>query len=352
MRNGAGTWDALLTVTQAKLDQSAGPASKKLQVDQIIANPDQPRQYFDPRAHAELAASIQAHGILQPLLVRPHPTEKGKYQIVAGERRYRAAKESGLKEVPTIVRELTDGEAMEFALVENVMREDISPLEEARSLKSLLDSFGYSYSQLGERLGRNKAYVDHRVRLLKMPAEIQQALEVLRDSDAQDGRPARPFTPRHAGVVAQLDSASLRENLIAAVLKDGLSVAETTRRKNLLKQVAETVPASEQRAKLEDAVVDGLAERDLNFRLSAFKPDTKNDASTPVASGLTEDQGAPRLDVSELAIYRLIAEAQANDGQEWASKLLWALNADRRKLRALLQDAEQQANPDALQAGA
>ena len=349
MRNGAGTWDALLTVTQAKLDQAAAPSSKKLALDLLVPNPDQPRQYFDPRSHAELAASIQAHGILQPLLVRPHPTEKGKYQIVAGERRFRAARESGLKEVPAVIRELSDGETMEFALVENVMREDISPLEEARSLKALLDSFGYSYAQLGERLGRNKAYVDHRVRLLKMAPEIQQALEIVREPENQEGRPFRPFTPRHAGVVAQLEAQALRESLIAAILRDGLSVAEATRRKNLLKQVAETVPASDHRAKLENAVIDGLAERDVNFRLAAFKP-----AAEPAegAEPLADGREVPRVAVNDLAIYRLIAEAQQHDGTEWASKLLWALNSDRRKLRALLQDADRQVNPEALQPGA
>jgi ParB family chromosome partitioning protein len=327
---GTGTWDQLLTVTQAKLSTKPGVTERKLPIAQIEPNPDQPRQYFEPQALAELAESIKAHGILQPMLVRPHPQASGRYQIVAGERRYQAARSVGLKEVPVVVWELDDAQALELALVENVMREDITPLEEARSLQRLIDTFGYSYAKLGERLGKNKAYVDHRVRLLKMPEEIQTALD-RPVSEPTDGKLRRPFTPRHAGVVSQIDDAALRRQLIDAVFSDNLSVAEATRRKNQLKEVAAVVTSGESRARLESAIVTGLPDRDLKFRLAAFQGPTRPPAAVDLDL---------RVAVDTLAIAAVLEAARAGDGQASASQLLRALNADRATLRALLAASE------------
>lgn len=331
MRNGAGTWDQLLTVTQAKLTTKPGGATeRKLPLAQIEPNPDQPRQFFEPQALAELTESIKAHGVLQPILVRPHPIHAGRHQIVAGERRYQASKAAGLKEIPCVVMELSDGEALEFALVENVMREDITPLEEARSLQRLIDAFGYSYAKLGERLGKNKAYVDHRVRLLKMPLEIQEALDRA-IVEPTDGKLRRPFTPRHAGVVVQLEDEALRRRLIDVILSENLSVAEANRRKAMLVDVAVALPAGEGRERLEEAVTSGLAERDLKFRLAAFQA-PQRPARAPAGDG-------PSVDVETLAVYKVLQEAQEGDGRALATRLLKALNADRSALKALLDGA-------------
>lgn len=319
----SGTWDQLLTVTQAKLTTASAPERRPVPLDAIEPNPDQPRRHFDPEALSELAASIKAHGVLQPVLLRPHPRDKGRYQLVAGERRYRASREAGLTELPAVVRELTDAEALELALVENVLREDISPLEEARTLKSLLETFGYSYAQLGERLGKNKAYVDHRVRLLKMPEPVQTALD--RVEAAPEGKLRRPFSPRHAGVVVQIEDAGLQAQLIAAVFDQQLSVAELGRRKELLKELAVAEVAPDQRARLEAAVVAGMSDRDMRFRL----------ASTQPRAALPEDRP---VEVETLQLARLLTEAEG--GVVSASKLLRALEADRRKLKALLAEQE------------
>lgn len=278
-----GTWDALLNVTQAKLSGS-GVERRKLALDALVPNPDQPREHFDAEALTELAGSIKTHGVLQPILVRP--LAAGKFQIVAGERRFQAARQAGLEELPVVVRELSDAESLELALVENVMREDISPLEEARTLKRLIEAFGYSYAQLGERLGKNKAYVDHRVRLLKMPEEIQDALA----SEVVDerGKAHRPFTPRHAGVVSQLDDAPARRALIAEIVDEGLSVAAASRRKD---ERLEPTPAKK------PARAAGVA-------------------------------------VATLAITRLIDQARAGNGQADAAALLAALESDLATLRA------------------
>lgn len=331
MRNGgsAGTWDQLLTVTQAKLAKPAagGASERKVAVTAIAPNPDQPRQFFEPQALAELTESIKAHGVLQPILLRPHPEAAGKYQIVAGERRWQAARAAGLKELPAVVWELSDGEALEFALVENVMREDITPLEEARSLQRLIDAFGYSYAKLGERLGKNKAYVDHRVRLLKMPTEIQSALERT-VSEPTDGKLKRPFTPRHAGVVAQLDDAMLRTRLIDAIFAENLSVAEANRRKAMLASVAESVPEGAARVRLESAVVEGLSDRDLNFRLAPYQ--------APARPARAEATEAVAVAVETLQVYQLLQDGGTVD----AARLLKALSADRAAVKALLAGRE------------
>ncbi len=231
MPEGLGTWDQLLSVTQAKLNNQA-IERRRVPIDQLVPNPEQPRRHFDDIALHDLTNSVRLHGILQPLLVRPAPADKRRFQIVAGERRYRAAKEAGLTELPVVVRELDDREALELGLVENLLREDVTVLEEARALQKLLDNFGYSYAQLGERLGKNKAYVDHRVRLLKMPTDIQDALE--RDALAQvaaqrqgEARAKKAFTPRHASVVVQLDDPTERAGLIARIFAENLTVADT-----------------------------------------------------------------------------------------------------------------------------
>ncbi|MEB3328704.1 MAG: ParB/RepB/Spo0J family partition protein [Candidatus Sericytochromatia bacterium] len=298
-----GTWEQLLNVTQSRLG-GAGDR-RKLPLEKLVPNPDQPRKFFDAAALDELAASILVHGLLQPILVRPHPREAGRWQIVAGERRWLAATAAGLAEVPVVVRELDDRTALEVGLIENVLREDITPLEEARALKGLLDATGWSYAQLGERLGKNKAWVDHRVRLLKMPASVQEALE--RQVATPEGKLLRPFSPRHAGVVVQAPEAD-QQALIEAILAEGLSVAEADRR---LKTGLEPAPATAEAASEEaPAAAPGLAPRPRAARK------------------------APRVAVANLKVHALLQAAQALDGTVEVVALLRAMAADRAVLEA------------------
>jgi ParB family chromosome partitioning protein len=138
-------------------------------------NPRQPRKHFDDSALDELADSIRANGILQPILVRPRPT--GGYEIVAGERRYRAALRSGLKQVPVVIRQLTDEETLAIALIENLVRENLSPLETARGFQRLMEDFGWTQEEMGKRVGKSRSAVANSLRLLRLPEEVQQALE-------------------------------------------------------------------------------------------------------------------------------------------------------------------------------
>ena len=153
---------------------------RKIPTAAIEANPDQPRQHFDEASLAELAASITEHGVLQPVLVRPHG--RGRFQLVAGERRWRASKMAGLAEIPAIVEEIDDEAAMEIAIIENLQREDISPLDEADMFERMVSDHGYSLRRLAQKLGKDKGYVENRLRLADAPPEIRELVSVRSDT--------------------------------------------------------------------------------------------------------------------------------------------------------------------------
>ena len=147
-----------------------------LPVERLEPGPFQPRQDMAPEALAELAASIRLQGVLQPILVRPHPTERDRYQIIAGERRWRAAQLAQLHEVPVHTRTLSDGEAMAAALVENLQRADLNAIEEAEGYRRLLEEFGLTQERLGEAVGKSRSHVANSLRLLHLPPPVQAAL--------------------------------------------------------------------------------------------------------------------------------------------------------------------------------
>ena len=146
-----------------------------LNLNEIEPNREQPRKRFDEEALTQLAESIREHGVLQPLLVKPQPS--GSYLLVAGERRWRAARMAGLTEVPVIIRELSEQEAMEIALIENLQREDLNPIEEAQGYKELMDSFGFTQDQVAKRVGKSRSAVANALRLIGLPKEIFPLLE-------------------------------------------------------------------------------------------------------------------------------------------------------------------------------
>ncbi len=152
----------------------------RIDIERISANPDQPRRTFDPDALQDLAASIREHGILQPVLVRPRAD--GHFQIIAGERRWRAARLAGLREIPAIVESFDDEAALEIAIIENLQREDISPLEEADMFERMTTQHGYSLRKLAQKLGKDKGYVENRLRLADAPPEIRELVSVRSDT--------------------------------------------------------------------------------------------------------------------------------------------------------------------------
>lgn len=156
-------------------NDTAAASVSTMALGEIEPNPEQPRREFTPEALTQLADSIKEHGVLQPLVVRPRPN--GLYQIVAGERRWRAARAAGLSEVPVVVRELTDEEAYEIALVENLVRADLNPIEEAQGYKTLIERFDMTQEKAAERVGRSRSAIANSLRLLTLPPEIVDMLQ-------------------------------------------------------------------------------------------------------------------------------------------------------------------------------
>jgi len=150
---------------------------RTLPIGQLQPGTYQPRHVFDQAAIEELAASIKERGILQPLLVRPVPQAKDLFEIIAGERRWRAAQQAGVHDVPVVVRELSDREALEFGLIENVQRQDLSPLEEAEGYRRLLDEFRHTQEDLAKVVGKSRSHIANMMRLLNLPAGVKQLIE-------------------------------------------------------------------------------------------------------------------------------------------------------------------------------
>lgn len=152
------------------IEEIASTSAVKLKIMDIEPNRDQPRKIFDEDALAELADSIAKHGVIQPLLVRPMPD--GSYQLVAGERRWRASRMAGLTEVPVVIKELSDDEAMALALIENLQREDLNAIEEAQGIKALMDTLSLTQDEAAERVGKSRPAVANALRLLKLPDNV------------------------------------------------------------------------------------------------------------------------------------------------------------------------------------
>lgn len=152
------------------IEEIASTSAVKLKIMDIEPNRDQPRKIFDEDALAELADSIAKHGVIQPLLVRPMPD--GSYQLVAGERRWRASRMTGLTEVPVVIKELSDDEAMALALIENLQREDLNAIEEAQGIKALMDTLSLTQDEAAERVGKSRPAVANALRLLKLPDSV------------------------------------------------------------------------------------------------------------------------------------------------------------------------------------
>ena len=153
-----------------------GTGIRRLPVDFIIANRNNPRRDFDPDQLEELTQSIREKGVMQPLLVRPSGDDPDIYELIAGERRWRAAQRAGLHEVPVIIRDVSDKEALELAIIENVQRSDLNPIEEAQGYNQLMEQFGYTQQDLAQVIGKSRSHVANTLRLNKLPDEVRQML--------------------------------------------------------------------------------------------------------------------------------------------------------------------------------
>lgn len=197
-------------------DMTGGPEVVVLPLSAVRANPKQPRRHFSDAALADLAGSIKEQGILQPVLVRPVRGEgPADYEIVAGERRWRAARLAGLTEIPALVKDVGDLESLALALIENLQREDLNPVEQAAGMRDLIDRFGLSQDDLAKRLGMSRPAVANTLRLLQLPDAMR------------DGLTAGLMTAGHARAILSLDDEAARETLWARIRDEKLSVRQT-----------------------------------------------------------------------------------------------------------------------------
>lgn len=193
-------------------DSGATGSEIRVPVERIHPNPDQPRRVFDQEKLEELADSIGEKGVIQPLIVRESRTQAGEYEIVAGERRWRASQLAKLHELPVVVRDYTDTEVLEIAIIENIQRADLNAIEEAAGYVQLMERFGHTQEQLSEALGKSRSHIANMMRLLQLPADVQGYLE------------AGTLSAGHARALITADNPS---ELAREVIKKGLSVRDT-----------------------------------------------------------------------------------------------------------------------------
>jgi ParB family transcriptional regulator, chromosome partitioning protein len=194
-------------------EETGGARFEELPIDSIERNPRQPRDVFDEEAMAELVTSIREVGVLQPIVVRE--ISPGRFQLVMGERRWRASKEAGQAVIPAIVRVTEDDAMLRDALLENLHRQQLNPLEEAAAYSQLLDEFGTTHEQLAERIGRSRSQVSNTIRLLGLPATVQRRVA------------AGVLSAGHARALLTLGDAEAQERLAARIIAEGLSVRAT-----------------------------------------------------------------------------------------------------------------------------
>lgn len=210
-------------VSVSREASSATPVAEKtdpsqavlyIDINDIKPNENQPRKVFNEEKIQDLAASIVEHGVIQPLIIRG---AAHGFEIVAGERRWRAARAAGLKEVPCLIRELSDEENMLVAIIENMQREDLNPIEEAQGLDRMLKSYGLTQEQVSKSVGKSRPYITNSLRLLKLPAEIQEKVS--------EGE----ITTGHARALVAIDSRKLQQELCLRIIEKGLTVREIER---------------------------------------------------------------------------------------------------------------------------
>jgi ParB family transcriptional regulator, chromosome partitioning protein len=220
-RSKRGLGSGLAAILPEASPEQAGEL-RELPTELIKPNPNQPRTRIDPEALAGLVASIEANGVVQPLLVRPLPD--GSYELIAGERRWRAAQAAGLAKVPAVVRDQELAERLQVALIENMVREDLNPVDEARACAALVDELGLSKEDLARRVGRSRPAVSNLIRLLDLPDE---ALELLESGELSEG---------HGRALLAADGNDVRRRLARDAVRSGWSVRETENRAKLAGQ--------------------------------------------------------------------------------------------------------------------
>lgn len=249
----------------------------ELPINEIIPNRDQPRKTFDEAALEELAQSIKQHGVLQPLLVRPIPS--GGYQLVAGERRWRACRIAGLNKVPVVIKELTDTETMEIAIIENLQREDLNPIEEAEGLQALIDKCGYTQEEVAVSVGKSRPAIANSMRLLRLPQEVR---DMTKNGDISAG---------HARALLAFDNEAMMLEAAKNIVSNKMTVRDVER----LAKIKETDEPRRRRTRRRDSFYDEV-ELSLSETLGR-----KVKVYTGRGSGTLEIEFYSQEDLKELA---------------------------------------------------
>jgi ParB/RepB/Spo0J family partition protein len=328
---------------EAQARARSGHAFKLVRIytDKITPNPHNPRQIdveglqADPNFQ-DLVASVRQHGVLQPILVRGLPPDEdgeSRYELVAGERRWRAAMAAELESVPAVISTFDDSQAQVAALVENLQRQDIRPIDEARGLRQVMDTFGLSETKLGELIGKNRSYVNNRLRLLSCDADLISELE----------QPDSPVSAQHALLLQGIDP-DVRSTFLDVIRQTGAGYNKMLERKKLWDEMtadwlashpaADPVAARQQVAVL---AAQGLSRSDIETRLTSKSPAARREA--PVSQA---DMPVASFAINDLQTIRLVSgtiAAGTPDPQVAIPQLLRALQADLKAVRKALRQS-------------
>lgn len=228
-------------------DSATGPDMRELPVESIDRNPGQPRTNFAPEALEALSESIKASGVVQPLIVRP--SGRGKYEIIAGERRWRAAQMAGVDKVPVVIRDSDEADRLEVALIENMVRENLNPVEEAKACAALVEDLGLSKEELGKRVGRSRPQISNLIRLLDLPDDVLQMLE--------EGE----LTEGHGRAILQVTDHGDRRKLARQAKKEAWSVRQTEAGARSLAETASKPRRRKELSAEENEAVSATTER-------------------------------------------------------------------------------------------
>ncbi len=242
-----GGKDIMLDDLVSPLEFENKPGVEKVDIESLVDSPLQPRMNFDEDALNTLAASIKEKGILQPLLVREKLS--GEYEIIAGERRYRAALKAGLKEIPVIIKDFSDKEVLEVALIENIQRENLSAIEEAESLDHLIKSFSHTQESLSEVIGKSRSYIANTLRLLSLPLSIQQKVK------------DNILTAGHVRPLIGLENA---EEIAEKIIKKGLNVRQV---EELVQQLKTSKPKKQTQKNPDITDIENNIKQNLGLKI-------------------------------------------------------------------------------------
>ena len=262
----------------------------RVSLEHIVPNPQQPRKQFPDKSLQELAQSIKVQGVLQPLVVRKHPSLDNRYELVAGERRWRALKKLEVSQVPVILRKVGDDELLEVALLENIQRENLSVIEEAQSYQDLLQSHGYTQEELARRIGKDRSTIANQMRLLLLPSPLKNDLET--------GR----ITAGHARTILALPGAAFQLEMRGRLLLESWSVRETERQVRLK---LDFLAVSPQKQGNKNTVPEGASENLLSkaekdIHLQNLEEELQRRLRTRVEIKFREGKGQIKIDYFSL----------------------------------------------------